>query len=210
MGMRTCPGCGSFAVTEILLCAPCASLLRSMMKPTVTQFGPVRVRSLYDWNPHESDLLSRFLMALKGPYQARAWQACAWDFVMAHELEKDPRRDQWIVPAPPQKPGQNDHAGCWGESLAAILHVPMRAELLERNDQRIQKHLSREERLARRHPVKLSGSAPECEGLALIVDDVITTGSTVDAIHRVLGRDQEAEAWVLARRTTFLAERLSL
>lgn len=206
-GLSTCPGCGSFRIDESLLCGPCRGALGALQRPQVRSAGPFQIRSLYDWNPGESDLLSRYVHALKGRWRERAWAECAWDFVTAHGLENDPR-SFWFVPAPSRTQAR-DHAGHWAAALADVLQAPCLEDLLRRGEGVSQKALKRADRWDR-HLVKLSREVPTMMGQAVFADDVLTTGATADAVHRLLGRERELEVWVLAHRTTFLAERLPL
>lgn len=205
----TCPGCGSYRVTDSLLCSPCSSALRRLQRPRLTEIDGLRVRSLYDWIPGESDLLSRYLRALKGPLHREAWRMIAWEFLLGHQVEPRAPASVRFIPAPPRG-RRPDHATFFARGIAEIIGGPVVENLLCRVGGVSQKRLGREERSFVGVHVKMPGSVPPDGVECILVDDVVTTASTAKSILKSLSWPEHAELWVLARRTTFLADALAV
>ncbi len=87
--------------------------------------------------------------------------------------------------------GQKDHAYSIAQSVALYFKVPMALEFLERNDE---KTSQKEKSLERRHEVKMKlrtnfkSFSGDNSGLWILVDDIVTTGSTLRAAWSLLGR----------------------
>jgi len=93
-----------------------------------------------------------------------------------------------IIPVPP-RPGKIKEAG-WDqvERLVSRIekHLPKArvSRCLKRGKSKVQKHLSRSERLENlKGRIKITGNAPNT---AIIIDDVITTGSTMEVCSALL------------------------
>ncbi|MDR0320083.1 MAG: double zinc ribbon domain-containing protein [Treponema sp.] len=102
-------------------------------------------------------------------------------------IEQEPLlKDAVIVPVPP-RPGKIKEAG-WDqvEHLVKVIEkngVPV-CRCLKRGKSNVQKRLNREERMENlKGRIFMNGNAPE---IALLIDDVITTGSTIEICASVL------------------------
>jgi len=96
-------------------------------------------------------------------------------------------QDSVIVPVPP-RPGKIKHSG-WDQvdHLANVIKKTSNrtiSRVLKRRKSKVQKELNRVERLENlKGRIYTQGTAPE---IALIIDDVITTGSTMEVCAQVL------------------------
>jgi len=112
---------------------------------------------------------------------------------------------QWVLPVPLAESRYRERgfnqASELGTQLARHLAIPLRADLLVRTrDTREQAGL---DRVGRRKNVRnaFALSAPLGAKHVAIVDDVVTTGSTVNEVARVLKRAgaKHIEVWAVAR-----------
>lgn len=212
--IRNCLSCSSFRIDESGLCGKCRqrlSELKSLKNKTNLKGlgdnsleGNLMVRELFLWNPGQSDSLSKLILHLKGDQEERLWQYWAEQFLIHHpELLKC--RLGGLVPAPSSGPYRM-HATLFAKALAMHLDCPVLEILEMKTVDGHQREKSRAERLDR--DVKLVDKEGK-QFIALegdyrnlvLVDDVLTTGSTVRACWRAMGSPRGFQAWVLARRT---------
>lgn len=201
-GMSCCLYCGSFMVTGSGLCPMCLQSLSGRESQDPFLIKPFVCRAQYEWSPGESDLLSRLVLSLKGPRQHQSWEYFAETFARRRLRDLDGRRVH-IVPAPPRKLGQVDHAHLWAKALARALGAEF-TPCLKRVTGNHQRSGDRGERaLAELEIIENStGSLGLLENTTWIfADDVLTTGSTARAAHKALGSPTHFQAWVLARRS---------
>lgn len=100
------------------------------------------------------------------------------------------------VPAAPFRARRRGFDPAWELSSALVGHTGARAEpVLRRRDRRHQRGRSRAERLARPPLVDAVAGAPR---RALLIDDVVTTGATIDACARTLRLAGSLEVRALA------------
>jgi ComF family protein len=133
--------------------------------------------------------LARLLVAVATP----VIQAEGWDFIMPIPLH--PRREA---------EREFNQAERLGKALSHACGIPLVSQCVVRTaDTRTQTRLSRKERAENvRRAFAFKGRAEAVKGRRIVlVDDVLTTGATANAVARVLQRHGAAEvcAWTLAR-----------
>ncbi len=206
----SCLNCGSLWTFKAQLCAGCLDCLSKEQSESLlqTQYEFGRVYSLYEWSPGQSDMLSRLILWLKGPYQRPAWGFYAELFLQKRLTLPMAEKRIWVV-IPPHL-SQRKHALFWGESLAqqlgAKLIAPLRVAEGEKTGQK-QKDRTLEQRARRRFILSeeftLNPQAQR-EDLWVFADDVLTSGSTANAVHLALGSPPHFEVWCLGQRAALL------
>lgn len=207
--LSCCLNCGSFRTEQGLLCRPCIDALDVYAALPRQRNNGTQLWSLYEWEPGQSDLLSRLILGLKGKYNGKAWEFYAKKMAQKRWLhDVGLSRPIRIVPAPARSEAYKDHAAYWAKYLAN----EMSAELipcLKRTSLKHQREMDRGARglvtleLNEKYTGLLEGYS---QYLWIFADDVLTTGSTAQAAFEALGKPPHFEIWTLATRGS-LAER---
>lgn len=182
------------------MCQGCLSKLKSKERQKTFFAEDMKVTCLFEWTPSESDLLSYWLLSLKGGGRQDIWKHWAYRLV-AERLNETPRHCV-VVPAPPSKLGEKDHAFEWAFALSQALGADF-APCLKKIDSRSQRRASLEGRLEVEFETieNSSGLDRVSSGtLWIFADDILTTGSTARAARKALGNPPHFETWVLAQR----------
>ncbi|MBX3033595.1 MAG: phosphoribosyltransferase [Bdellovibrionaceae bacterium] len=170
------------------------------MAAHVEKVEGLTVRSLFQWEPGESDILSHLILALKGPHRARAWRHWALQFARHHE-GRLPSGSWQVLSAPSSKKTKDrDHADAWGEGLADLHGLRFEGKLFGRPGGS-HRFLNRDRRMKEHGLVKLTESPVNRHRAWIMADDILTTGATAQAVYRALQRPKHFEIWCLARRT---------
>jgi len=170
-----CTICGKPLISEVETCLHCRD----------SQHSFDRLWSLFPYTGKYRDLLSAYKFGKKLPLA---------DFFagqIAQIVKNEPLlQNAVIVPVPP-RPGKIKEAG-WDQvdylvkRLTKYLpQVPVN-KILKRGKSKVQKQLNRADRLKNlkgRISINGSGNAPD---IALLIDDVITTGATLEVCAAVL------------------------
>lgn len=111
-------------------------------------------------------------------------------------------RPDVLVPVPlhPRKLRRRGYnqARLLAESVGKILGIPVDAALVRRkNSTEAQMHLGRLARQRNLERAFAMGKGRKAEGNILLVDDIYTTGSTVDAVARILKANGAGKVYVL-------------
>jgi predicted amidophosphoribosyltransferase len=112
----------------------------------------------------------------------------------------NPPQGAVIAPAPPKRWGTKDHAWGWAWALSNVLGLPLRTPLMRVSTAYAQKDLGR----IGRGSVRIDLADPEwnCSDYksVIIVDDIVTTGSTARSCYRAIGSPARAAVWTLFDR----------
>lgn len=214
-----CAICGAFPVhQETRLCRHCFERSRGWFSKREdskvsaqareifeTQFDFAEMKFGFLWAPDQARAKVHLLHDLKIGDNSETWSILSERFLQAHpDLNGPPTL---LLPLPGRKKRVQDHAWQWARALAPgvgghVLSVFCRKDLIS------QKHLGK----AARSDLTINLKRPELKkwlqnqslkGFRLIlVDDVVTTGSTAKAAWKALGQPKGLELWALAHRIT--------
>lgn len=198
-GWQTCPGCGSYDITDALVCPPCRLWLASKARAGFDIRSDWSHRFLFDWSPGEDSVLSNTILALKGRVEKRAWDYWANEFLYRHRDRIFSLRDR-VICAAPAGHVDDDHASLFARALASRLGLPYGGRPLLKTGLASSRGLSRRDRLSREDFVKSTGFTPTPESKIILVDDVLTTGATALAVKQALKSPLGFEVWTLAAR----------
>jgi len=191
---NACVQCGERLAGDMVASPVCGACLRKPPRYDYTHCG-----FRYEFP------VDHLVRALK--YHGRLAHARVLGQLLARTLanQKERQLPQLLVPVPlaQQRYGERgfNQAIEIGAQLEKVLGIPLRADLLERR--RNTREQAGLDRVARRKNVRGAFAIRKAlpgEHIA-IVDDVVTTGSTVNEIARVLRRAgaKQIEVWAVAR-----------
>lgn len=201
LGLRACLNCGSFFANDSLLCLYCEERLQDsdFCELEWSEQKKLAVYSLFDWAPQQSDILSSLLLNLKGRGRKKAWNYWAKVFWLQRASYLREGMKLIFIPAASTS-GREDHAYEFAKSLADQSGGELLAALSKTTNSH-QKGKNRDERceVSIGSHVKIAAKCPET--LYILVDDVLTTGSTALASFKSLGKPLNFEVWALAKRS---------
>lgn len=187
-----------------MLCRPCKGAMDLLKVPESShQSRTLTVKSLYRWQPGQSDLLSRLILGLKGGGHSLAWRSYAEEMISQNISSLEQGRRIYVVPAPGRTAHHKDHAFEWGKAVAEHLgaqFLPCLSKVslgTQRKADRGERALVRMEAHVKTSDDPLLGSD---RSLWIFADDVITTGATAWAAYQALGSPPHFEVWTLAQR----------
>jgi predicted amidophosphoribosyltransferase len=205
--LRLCPICYHKAEPHRLLCSRCAHYgTRYRYRQWARWQGGVPILSLFEWSDNAHGFFQAYAAGLKGGGPAAIYRGLAADLlVLRAQLKKpqelSPCRPWTVIPVPGPGGWRRDHAEELAWQIAALSgarYMPC----MRRISGKSQKRKKLGERWASAG-VKLLPSMlgrDESETVYILVDDVITTGSTAENVHRLLGRPKNFEVWTLFNR----------
>jgi predicted amidophosphoribosyltransferase len=176
------------------LCSSCLSGLYGLREPITRNAGDYHIRSLFSWRRNGPRALSWLLRSLKQEDQVLPWREIAVWLVSSFAL---PSEDCLLVPIPSQR-GRPNHALGLARALSDMLGFPVR-EALAQGGGGEQKRRRGYERSSIEFERAIWNFHKENHKI-LIVDDVVTTGSTVRGAYLALGHPQRCEVWCLMDR----------
>ena len=194
-----CVACGEPELSGSPVCARC----RDALAPRRLELGERGLFVARAWSPYEYDAAARrIVMALKARSATRA--AC---FMAAAIASRAPPGlvEGTLVPVPGHPRGTRgrgfDHAGMIAGRLGRLAGLPV-ADVLRRTPAPPQVGLARSARRANARGSVALRTAAGPAGRAVLVDDVYTTGATLDACAEVLlGAGSEEVVAVCFART---------
>lgn len=203
--IRSCPHCGWFFVDHRIICKHCEFQLLGRLEWVSNPLSKeLYSTALWRWRPQRDDLLSRFLMAGKGVEERGPWIPYAAAFLEADRLHPE----SVLVPVPSLR--KSNHALGIAKAISYLSGVPIREYLgvHAHSEAAKQQHLSkgqREKAVDGRFYVKNSEVELSNKDLILI-DDVITTGTTARALAANLTLNNSVKIWALASRSLAIDE----
>lgn len=208
-----CAGCSSLVVHDRGLCLSCEyQILELYFTPTdqleELEKSGLRFRYLFRWIPGASDILSRYVYLLKSPLAEPLWHELARYFSTLKKISKNEKLA--FVPIPSRK--NRKHSLYFAQALAeqyggSVLSV-LKIDPLDITEQKAKNK-------EQRHKISFTVNEEFTEQLRsdltiIIVDDVITTGSSYEAAYSVLKSLQvcpkNIELWTAFRRESMTIE----
>lgn len=151
--------------------------------------------TVWEWEKKNS-LLHLLLKRRKGANIARVEQKLAYLLIEALPLEHRNAVDEIFYPAKPRR--KRDHTFKLAHAVGEILQVPVTG--IEVTATPNYKSYTRKQRAQER--LKNPGTYARYKGRApLLIDDIITTGTTLEAIWLALGRPKRTVSLCLAYKT---------
>lgn len=166
----------------------------------------MNVFSLFDWIPSESDLLSETILGLKGTQRKQQWKYWAKTFLRCHQACSADEETTLVTCW--NKSSKPEHAEIFGRALQGILDFKPKLEVLCQRTQASDLHSFAIKKLSRlerknfnqsREIFSKANFSPTKQRL-IFIDDIVTTGSTLEAAYRFLDRPQNFQVWCLAYR----------
>ncbi len=206
----TCLCCGSFFVEDHLFCSFCFDKKigsRLELKKNQLPLG-ISPYSIFDWKPGESDLLSELVYRMKSDRCVKAWNFYGLLAIKALKYEVDLTQIDYIIPVPGSKKS-SVHGAIFSQIVANLLQKPMLdilvkvADLEDPKEQKTKNVAERKQSTIQicEHITK-KGPLPDLNGgKLLVVDDIVTTGSSFKQALDVLGGCQESIFLSLFYRT---------
>lgn len=193
MRLRICPLCKCPGLRDQTLCLVCARALWPRVRPIERQLDRLSVWSLFPWNPGEAQILPSLIYALKGRDGARHWLDFArWTALLSEPLPED----AVLMPIPGPPP---NHALGWARALGRLFQRPVADMLLNFGPHLSQKTRRRQHRRDRQFHLRRQPSCREYRTV-ILVDDVITTGSTLTAAAEAIASEKPLKALCLMDR----------
>jgi len=181
------------------LCPDCSTRLYDLLRPVVRSEKDLNIQSLFLWEEHAVRAVTWWVYGSKHREDPRVWRLPALWTVERFALHTS---QPVFVPVPSHKRG--NHALGWARALAEYTGGRVAEALIWPPDsgKSSQKQLARNQRRERRLCLPAVGaSAAILEKAAaenqevILVDDVVTTGSTLRAAQCALGADRVKKAW---------------
>lgn len=198
LSVRSCCYCSSSIRVTGLLCAKCESILNTIKNPTVGNHNglPFPVFYLFPWIPDQTDLLSHLLICLKNPGTPLFHR----DFARAIAHERGFYKNVVFVPVPPTEEGVFDHAHYLCSEISAKYGEQPRQLLKWKAKLGKQREKGKKDR-GNAEIVSVGGVRKVIKNQKVIlVDDIVTTGSTALKAYEALGSPKDFELWCLACR----------
>lgn len=199
-GQRICLWCGKpleeqgdilhRLVQDDVLCGQCRGGLRS--RCGLLKAGKYRVRALYWYEGEGREMLLQY----KELMDEALYPAFLYD--RREELRKR-YRGRTLVPVPSSPSRRKERGFSPVERMFSVLGLPF-ADILEKEEGEEQKRLSRPQRHLAGRKIHLRKGAVIPRGKILVVDDVLTTGATMEAALDCLQGRKAEGLCVFARR----------
>lgn len=202
-----CLSCGSFFVKEHLFCEDC---FEQKLRPKIeikskTINKEAEAHYLLDWIPFESDMISEFVYRMKSDKCSRAWKYFSENMTEQISENQSLIDVDYIIPIPGSKVSST-HSHVFAQMLGRTLRKPILDILVKPPNQSEQKRKNKAERLYK--TIQLHEQFTTNLRLlnlpsshVLIVDDILTTGSSFNQSVAALGPIKKASLLTLFYRT---------
>lgn len=192
--MRHCACCGKVFGYCDLFCASCWRNYQLSIHPPIVPLSH-RGLCLWPWNLSNDSLMRNLVYALKGGGLDLAFERLSlwmvYQCLLRYNLGQE---EEWVVvPAPPAEEGMVDHAHQLAVGCAQYLQGSF-CPALKRQERTAekQKHKTIIERKNRKMSLLSEYSQLNWGGKKVIfIDDVITTGGTVESAYRALNKPKD-------------------
>jgi predicted amidophosphoribosyltransferase len=195
---KVCALCGALDVRRPPLCRFCHKTFHSLIPRGGIQriHGPLHTQSLFLWDEKSPPAFGLMASVLKQSVPEDWLIFAEW---LLDRMPQPPSGGTAVVPAPARVWRAHDHAWNWARALSDIGGFKLCNPLVRVNTQ-AQKELSRSARSQIR--IEVADSDWNCSDYksVILVDDVLTTGSTAQACYRALGRPEGGIVWTLFDR----------
>ena len=188
-----CPICKIVGPRRDRLCPRCTTQLHPLRSVVIRPMEGYTIKSLFAWTQTCDKPLAALVYGLKGVEEIEGWRRLSIWLLQAFGETLPPR--SVFVPVAGRRP---NHSLGFARALAAITARPC-LDLLATTTEDSQKTLDREGRRKVGFTLRGRDLVPLDHAIVL-VDDVVTTGSTVAAAFRALGAPQNSQAWCLIDR----------
>ncbi len=208
-----CLSCGSYFVRHHLFCQKCyVEKIETKLQPRSHSLAQQQnAFTLFDWNPGESDLLSEMVYRFKSDRCLLAWRHYAGLAIKALSHEVDLKVIDYIIPVPGSK-RSSVHGRVFADLVSEIVQKPVLDILEKIKSDSItveQKSKNKNERVQNQFRLREEFTQNfDCLRIGhrhiLLVDDIITTGSSFTQCLQVLGGAEDAVLLCLFYRSTNL------
>lgn len=147
--------------------------------------------ALFEWHPDQDRRVSKLMLQLKGGQLPETFQIYAERFVSRMRLIN--LKSSVLVPCP-SKAGRI-HAQVLAQKFSGLLGIPV-LEILENASESSQKARLKHER----QKLQFQRTAPIPSKHVIFIDDIVTTGATVEAAAIALRGAPGLQVWCLAHR----------
>ncbi|MCB0356298.1 MAG: ComF family protein, partial [Bdellovibrionales bacterium] len=152
--------------------------------------------ALWEWSPTKNTWCEELIYQMKNKkllyihhYLVEMWLSDVLTFY------KKARSSLCVVPSPRRSWAKYDHAHSLAQALAEKLSLPL-IDCLERENQEVQKRKSKQQRAAIKIGLKTQFLDWQFNEV-IFIDDVITTGSTLQAAWIALGKPRHFKGYAL-------------
>lgn len=192
MNIRACVLCHYPLPRQTALCEECSIELWELRRPSVREGFGYPIKSLFWWDKTSPPAIAWLARSMKRQVHLESWmELAAW---MAFTFDLAFRQPVW-VPIPSRGP---NHALGMAKAFSRVVGGEVADILQLSKPHAYQKTLGREDR----RQITFEAIEPSCTDFrdVMIVDDIVTTGSTMEAAYKALGRPNNCEAWCLIDR----------
>lgn len=198
--LRSCPNCGHVFKKTNLLCDFCWNHLSGRVGPFERVINQrINVNSLFDWRPDEDDLMSLTIMGLKSQEDYRLWIPFAKQI-----LENDDWQGNFVV-VPVGTGRVRNHSLGLARAISNLSGFQVQdvigvAKTLAPTKSRFQTLSERTQTSSKKFYVKNTLSVGADQAV-LVVDDVVTTGRSIESVQKLINMENKTKIWTLASRS---------